>query len=275
MTNPWFRMYSEFANDPKVQIMSEAMQRRYIMLMCLRCSNTLVTLHETEIAFHLRISNDEMAETKALFISKGFIDEFWNLLNWDKRQFASDRSAPRVAKHRALQKEKRTADVTLQKRKSNALDTDTDTDTDTDKRHTQSAPDGAARASPSMAAAICMVLKAEGIASVNPGHPDLKALIDAGADAGMFASAGKSARERGKGFAYVLGTVRGQMRDAAATAESGLSAAAEKDSETPYQRSMRLRMEEVSPGLAKPAPGSRKPTQVVEIFEAPPLRLEA
>ena len=134
MSNPWFRMYAEFVHDPKVQMMNEVMQRRYIMVMCMRCSNVIVTLHETEIAFHLRISNEELAETKALFASKGFIDESWNLLNWEKRQFASDRSAPRVAKHRALRKEKQQLDgnddVTLLKRKANALDTDTDTDTE-------------------------------------------------------------------------------------------------------------------------------------------------
>ena len=127
-------MYAEFAHDPKVQMMSEVMQRRYIMIMCMRCSNALVTLHETEIAFHLRVTETELAETKALFVSKGFIDNAWNLLNWEKRQFVSDRSAPRVAKHRALQKAKQQLpgndDVTLLKRKANALDTDTDTDTD-------------------------------------------------------------------------------------------------------------------------------------------------
>ena len=135
MSNPWFRLYSEFSHDPKVQMMSEAMQRRYIMFMCLRCSNSLVTLHETEIAFHLRISETDMAETKALFVSKGFIDKDFNLLNWEKRQFASDTSNARVAKHRALQKEKQAAtgndDVTLPKQKSNALDTEQNrTDTD-------------------------------------------------------------------------------------------------------------------------------------------------
>jgi hypothetical protein len=109
-------------------MMSEAMQRRYTMIMCLRCSNDLVTLHETEIAFHLRISDAELVETKALFISKGFIDDKWNLLNWDKRQFKSDSSAPRVAKHRANKKAASNADVTLPQRQSNALDTDTDTD---------------------------------------------------------------------------------------------------------------------------------------------------
>jgi hypothetical protein len=130
MANPWFRVYSEFAHDPKVQMLPEAMQRRLIMLFCLRCSNTLVTLQEAEVAFQLRISDAEMAETKALFIAKGFIDSAWNVLNWDKRQFASDTSKARVAKHRALQKEKQAelgnGDVTLPKRIDNALDTDTE-----------------------------------------------------------------------------------------------------------------------------------------------------
>lgn len=128
MANQWFRMYSEFATDAKVQMMSEAMQRRYLMLMCLRCSNALVTLHDEEIAFQLRISDEELAETKALFIKKGFIDSAWNLLNWEKRQFASDSSKDRVAKHRALQKKKQeqtsNGDVTLHETKANGLDTE-------------------------------------------------------------------------------------------------------------------------------------------------------
>lgn len=125
-------MYAEFATDPKVQMMSEAMQRRYMMLMCMRCSNDLVTFQDEEIAFQLRITVDELAETKALFIKKGFVDSGWNLLNWEKRQFASDSSTARVAKHRALQKEKQdkpcNTDVTLHETKANGLDTDTDTD---------------------------------------------------------------------------------------------------------------------------------------------------
>jgi len=126
MANPWFRLYSEFAHDPKVQMLSEAMQRRYVMLMCLRCSETLETLHETEIAFQLRLSAEELDETKNLFISKNFIDKHWNLLNWDKRQFVSDSSTMRVAKHRSKKKQVSNADETLQKRPSNATDTDTD-----------------------------------------------------------------------------------------------------------------------------------------------------
>jgi hypothetical protein len=138
MANPWFRLYSEFAHDPKIQMLSEAMQRRYVMLMCLRCSEVLETLHETEIAFQLRLSTGELDETKDLFISKNFIDKHWNLLNWDKRQFVSDSSTMRVAKHRNKKKQVSNVDETLQKRPSNAIDTDTDTDTEQIQKRTTS-----------------------------------------------------------------------------------------------------------------------------------------
>ena len=133
MANPWFRLYSEFAHDPKIQMLPEAMQRRYVMLMCLRCSETLETLHETEIAFQLRLSEAELIETKQLFVSKNFIDKQWNLLNWDKRQFVSDSSTSRVRKHRDKKKQPSNDDETLQKRQSNAIDTDTDTEPDKKK----------------------------------------------------------------------------------------------------------------------------------------------
>lgn len=96
----WLRLYSEFATDPKVQIMDEALQRRLIMLFCLHVENVLATLHATEIAFALRISEQELEETKAIFMQKGFINETWNLINWAKRQYVSDSSTERSRKHR-------------------------------------------------------------------------------------------------------------------------------------------------------------------------------
>jgi len=133
----WLRLYAEFATDAKVQSMSEAMQRRLIMLFCLRVSDVTVTLQEDELAFALRVTDQELQETKAVFIRKKFIDEHWNLLNWDKRQYKSDSSAQRTA---AMRKRKKDAelsgknnDVTSQERHSDLLDTDTDTDTDTEK----------------------------------------------------------------------------------------------------------------------------------------------
>lgn len=115
----WFRMYGEFASDPKVQSMSEAMQRRLMMLLCLRCSNTLVTLQDDEIAFALRISDEELALTKTLFVRKNFINDEWEIMQWDKRQFVSDSSAARVAKHRAAKKEVRPTSENEEEKASN------------------------------------------------------------------------------------------------------------------------------------------------------------
>jgi hypothetical protein len=111
MPNPWFRLYHEFADDPKVQMMPENMQRRLIMLFCSRCKGE--TLHETERAFHWRVTETELAETKALFMEKGFIDDKWRLLNWDRRQFLSDSSTDRVRRHRQALKQSETLHETV------------------------------------------------------------------------------------------------------------------------------------------------------------------
>lgn len=108
MSNPWFRMYAEFANDPKVQMMSEAYQRRLLILLCMRCNGN-VTLQDEQVAFQLRIETSEWVKTKAEFIQRGFIDELNNVLNWDKRQYRSDSSLERVKRHREA---KKTKDVT-------------------------------------------------------------------------------------------------------------------------------------------------------------------
>jgi hypothetical protein len=112
----WFRLYSEFATDPKVQMLSEIDQRRLVMLMCIRCGNGNVTLQDDEIAFQLRVTSEEWTDTKARLIAKNLINESNQPIAWDKRQRSSDSSAERVARHRALQKQSCNEDVTLQKR---------------------------------------------------------------------------------------------------------------------------------------------------------------
>ncbi len=73
----------------------------------------------------------------------------------------------------------------------------------------------------SMAGAICATLKAEGVGSCNPGHPDLAVLIAQGAEVQNFVSAARTAVGKGKGFAYVLGIVKGQLAEARQLAAAG------------------------------------------------------
>ncbi len=64
---------------------------------------------------------------------------------------------------------------------------------------------------------ICKALKLAGLPSVSAQHPDLLALIDKGVTLEQFADAARTAVEKGKNFAYMLGVVKGQLRDANAT----------------------------------------------------------
>jgi len=115
MANQWFRLYSEFAHDPKVQMLSEVNQRRLIMLFCFRCNDD-VTLQDEEVTFQLRITPEEWVKTKEIFLSKGFINSDNEILNWDKRQFISDSSSVRVAKYREKKKQESNVTVTPQNR---------------------------------------------------------------------------------------------------------------------------------------------------------------
>jgi len=152
MAFSWFRFHSEFLTDPKVQMLSEPDQRRFIMLLCIRCSNGHVTLHETgkmlhetntalhetKVAFQLRITKAQWCKTKANLMAQNLIDELGNPTAWDKRQYVSDSSTARVSKHRAKKKEATKEATKNMKRYSNGDVTppDTDTDTDTDKNKT-------------------------------------------------------------------------------------------------------------------------------------------
>jgi hypothetical protein len=134
-------MYSEFSDDPKVQMLPEAMQRRLVMLFCERCKGE--TLHETERAFHWRVTETELAETKALFMQKEFIDESWNLLNWNKRQFLSDSSTDRVRRHRSHLKQDETLqkqDEPKKKRPVPVTVTAPDTEADTEQKQQAAKP---------------------------------------------------------------------------------------------------------------------------------------
>ena len=124
----------------------------------------------------------------------------------------------------------------------------------------QPSPGGPPPASPTVAAVVCRAMRAAGLASANPSSPELAALIDAGADEAAFVAAAATAVERGKGFAYALATVRGQMADAAraSAAVRGLGGAPPARASPPepaWRAEQRHRTLQAVPGIAaKPAP---------------------
>lgn len=75
----WFRLYAEFASDPKVQMMDEAMQRRLVMLFCLQCGNGYAPMTDHEVSVALCIGSDDVAQTKRMLMQKGFVNSDWQL----------------------------------------------------------------------------------------------------------------------------------------------------------------------------------------------------
>jgi hypothetical protein len=70
------------------------------------------------------------------------------------------------------------------------------------------------------AARVVLAMKKAGISDVNPGHPELLALIAAGAVEAEFIGAATAAVDKRRGFAYALGVIKGQREDAARMASS-------------------------------------------------------
>ena len=100
----WCRLYAEWASDPKVQRMSEPMQRRHIMLLCLCCTGDLEKASDEDIAYFLRIGDSDWQTTKEIFEQKGLLNVNGNgtvsLPAWQKRQPRRDHSTKRVQKWR-------------------------------------------------------------------------------------------------------------------------------------------------------------------------------
>ena len=100
----------------------------------------------------------------------------------------------------------------------------------------------------------CMAMKAAGMAGVNPSHPKLTALLEAGITVPELVAAAADAVDKGKPFAYALASAEGRRRDAATAPLPNVQPDAPV--ETYAQRAARQRMEEVAPMAARKAPGS-------------------
>ena len=140
---PWFRMYTDFLNDPKLIALAFEDQRHFIGVLALKSDGALEAyvdeqLMDRIVAQRLWIDHGVIREVKRRLVAAGLIDSAWQPLAWDRRQFKSDSSKDRVAAYRA-NKKAGNGDVTLQQRKSSAVDTDTDTDKEEEKKGEKSA----------------------------------------------------------------------------------------------------------------------------------------
>ena len=143
------------------------------------------------------------------------------------------KTAERVAKHKAAKRDER-AGNTLPTPPA-TVKNDTGTGTGTSTGNTENSPDagggalddgefdpggGVGNVQPTQAGALCRDLRRAGIADVNPGHPRLLALLEAGAQPAEFTGFVAAARDKSprSPFTYLLGMVEGERERAASSA---------------------------------------------------------
>ena len=141
---PWFRMYVDFLNDPKMIALAFEDQRHFIGVLALKSDGVIDSGCDAElldriVAQRLWIDPAAIVEVKKRLVSGGLIGVDWQPIAWEKRQYNSDRSAERTRKYRQRQREseqENTCDVavTSQQRFCDALDTDTETETENTRR---------------------------------------------------------------------------------------------------------------------------------------------
>ena len=109
---PWFRMYTDFLNDPKMIGLAFEDQRHFIGILALKSDGALdqdccPDLMDRIVAQRLWIDHAVIREVKKRLVAAGLIDDEWQPLAWDKRQMRSDAdptNAERQRRYRQRQK---------------------------------------------------------------------------------------------------------------------------------------------------------------------------
>ena len=112
---PWFRMYTDFLDDPKMISLAFEDQRHFIGLCALKCGGVLDQGADEKIlsrivAQRLWVDYAIIDDVKQRLMDAGLIDSDWQPLGWDKRQKRSDHDASgaeRQARHREKKAEEK------------------------------------------------------------------------------------------------------------------------------------------------------------------------
>lgn len=86
---PWFRMYTDFLNDPKMIGLAFADQRHFVGVLALKSNGTLDEPFAPEVLTHivaqrLRIDRATIGEVKGRLVTAGLVDQNWQPLRWDR-----------------------------------------------------------------------------------------------------------------------------------------------------------------------------------------------
>lgn len=232
---PWFRMYSDFIYDEKVEFLSFEDQRHYVFILCMKNLGLLDKEYPKDgmldrvVAKRLGLYGEAFEAAKSRLIDSGLINESFQPIAWEKRQFRGD-SDPTAAdrKRRQRERERQQAGesgvpdesrVTV----TDVTRTDTDTDADTDAETPKAlAPDGAQDNPPEPPAGDTKPEKtAKGKPAADPPPMTIDDLVDEGVE-----------RQHASDWLKVR---RAKKAPLTPTAWAGLKAEAEKAGITPAE----------------------------------------
>lgn len=146
----WFRFYDSVLDDPKVQRLADHLFRGWVNVLCLASKNGGSLPSIPDIAFALRIPEDQADSLVQALLDAGLLEDDGDELvvhNWSERQFLDRTNAQRQKRFRERQKAK--TDVKIDRNAvTNAsrnvtitpqdTETETETDTDTEKNNIRS-----------------------------------------------------------------------------------------------------------------------------------------
>lgn len=136
---PWFRMYTDFLEDPKLISLAFEDQRHFIAILALKSSGIIDqecadNVKNRLVSQRLWVDYAIISDVKKRLFDAGLIDENWQPIAWEKRQFSSDRDPTGAERQKKYRNNQRLAERNaLRNAPSNASVTLPDTDTDTDK----------------------------------------------------------------------------------------------------------------------------------------------
>ena len=136
----WFRMYNEIVDNYKVKLLPP--DDRWYFVAILSCKSQGVLdcdpeLLEEVLQVKLGVTKDQLKAIQSSLLRVKLIDEKYQPIGWDERQFVSDNSSVRSRKLREKSKVKQDA-TTLQRCKNvSATPPDTETETETESEQKQ------------------------------------------------------------------------------------------------------------------------------------------
>lgn len=219
----WFRWHHGSVTDPKFQLVARKSGASLPDVLAV-WAYVLETASQAEergvfgeidaealdCLFNFPSTETRTADILQAMKERGLIDDF-HIVAWHKRQPKREREDGTAAERKQRQRDKEASGVTDDVTPSHA--TSHQKKPRGEERREEEITPTSVGVAPTLAGEACKAMKAKGLQGVNPSHPKLKALLDAGITVDELAGAAEDAVAKKKPFAYALATAEGRRRD--------------------------------------------------------------